>query len=166
MKFVIHHSRSQALNQQTDPFIYLPRFIFLFLLPKSYWQTTVTDEGFTTARPFGRDVHVPWSQVNLVDPSSLTELSETSLKFFAENMSTRTAAHLKTRRGFSLRLNDPSLVRSACRFTPAKVTFCAGDTIGIENIEVADAELLKEWLAKICKEKGIEQDLLVFDWPE
>lgn len=166
MKFVIHHSRSQALKQQVDPFSYLPRFLFLFFLPKSYWQTSVTDEGFTTSRPFGRDVHVPWSQVNLVDPSGLTELSEEALKFFAENVSKRSAVHLKTRRGFNLRLNDRELVRSACWFAPGKVTFCAGDTIAIESIEVTDAEPLKERLVEICKEKGIEQDLLVFDWPE
>lgn len=164
MKFVIHHSRSQALKQQADPFSYLPRFIFLSLLPKSYWQTTVTDEGFTTARPFGGDVHVPWSQINLVDTTGLTELSDASLKFFAENVSKRSAKHLKKRRGFNLRLNDHELVRSACWFTPGKVTFCAGDAIAIENIEETDAEPLKERLAAICKEKGIEQDLLVFDW--
>ena len=153
MNFVFGHEKWQALMSPTDPVSFLPRFLFLFVLPKSYWQTTVTDEGFVSSRPFGPDVRIPWSAINLVDPTGLTELSETSLKFFADNVSKRSAARLKTRRGFYLRLNDMALSRAVCRFTPGKITFCAGDAVGIENISVAEADALKEVLAVICKEK-------------
>lgn len=166
MKFVIQHDRWQALKVQTDPFSFLPRFIFLFCLPRSYWQTTLTDAGIRSVRPFGFEVHIPWSQINLVDVSGLKEPAEDTLNFFEHHISKRSALHLKNRRAFTVRLNDHKLVRSVSRFMPGKITFCAADAISVENISVAEAHQLKEQLNRICQEKEIKQDILVFDWPE
>ncbi len=112
---------------------------------KFFLETTLTPEGISIAQLFRNSVVIPWSTIECMDLSGLQESHFQLMSF-------------KPHKFFLVMIPDGNLLRSTIGVE--KTWYAASNVLGLTQIKVEDAELLRLLLNETARQKKIKLDVI------